>query len=93
MSFIYCNLSIKYFFKVLGITFCEKSNLTIRYVKKCPTDSTSLKIAAEKLNCESIEQNCSRAGQYLFQYHCVINAWRKATLEVCALNRTIIGKE
>eukprot|EP00105_Crassostrea_gigas_P036662 XP_019920810.1 PREDICTED: uncharacterized protein LOC105323881 [Crassostrea gigas] len=42
------------------------------------------------MNCESIEQRCSDE-QHRFQYHCVINAWRNATLEVCALNRTIIG--
>lgn len=28
----------------------------------------------------------------MFQYHCVINVWRNATLKVCALNRTILGK-
>eukprot|EP00105_Crassostrea_gigas_P035145 XP_019919293.1 PREDICTED: uncharacterized protein LOC105319322 isoform X2 [Crassostrea gigas] len=77
--------------KILAITLCEKSNLTVRYVEKCPTDFTSWKIAAEKMNCESIEQKCSQTGRYRFQYHCVINAWRNATLEVCALNRTIIG--
>lgn len=77
--------------KVLALTFCEKSILTVRYVEKCPTDSTSWKIAAEKMNCESIEQNCSQTGRDHFQYHCVINAWMNATLEVCALNRTIIG--
>lgn len=77
--------------KVLALTFCEKSILTVRYVEKCPTNSTSWEIAAEKLNCKSIEQNCSRTGRDQFQYHCVINAWMNATLEVCALNRTIIG--
>ncbi|XP_065927664.1 uncharacterized protein [Magallana gigas] len=68
--------------------------MTIKYVEKCPTDAKSWKIAAEKMNCESIEQRCSdsfNTGRHQFQYHCVINAWRNATLEVCALNRTIFG--
>uniref|UniRef100_A0A8W8JEV3 Uncharacterized protein n=1 Tax=Magallana gigas TaxID=29159 RepID=A0A8W8JEV3_MAGGI len=46
------------------------------------------------MNCESIEQHCSdsfNTGRHQFQYHCVINAWRNATLEVCALHRTIFG--
>lgn len=68
--------------------------MTVRYVEQCPTDSMSWKIAAEKMNCESVEQRCSdsfNTGRHQFQYHCVINAWRNATLEVCALNRTIFG--
>lgn len=80
--------------KVNAITFCEKSTMTIKYVEKCPTDAKSWKIAAEKMNCESIEHHCSdsfNTGRHQFQYHCVINAWRNATLEVCAPNRTILG--
>lgn len=80
--------------EVHAITFCEKSTMTIKYVEKCPTDANSWKIAAEKMNCESIEQHCSdsfNTGRHQFQYHCVINAWRNATLEVCAPNRTILG--
>uniref|UniRef100_A0A8W8JF10 Uncharacterized protein n=1 Tax=Magallana gigas TaxID=29159 RepID=A0A8W8JF10_MAGGI len=76
--------------EVSAILFCEKSALTVRYVENCPTDSSSWKNAAKKMNCESIEQRCSDE-HHRFQYHCVINAWRNATLEVCALNRTIIG--
>lgn len=79
--------------EVHAITFCEKSTMTIKYVEKCPSDAESWKIATEKMNCESIEQRCSDSvnGRHQFQYHCVINAWRNATLEVCALNRTIFG--
>eukprot|EP00105_Crassostrea_gigas_P002560 XP_011415128.1 PREDICTED: uncharacterized protein LOC105319324 [Crassostrea gigas] len=68
--------------------------MTIKYVGKCPTDAKSWKIAADKMNFESIEQHCSdsfNTGRHQFQYHCVINAWWNATLEVCALNRTIFG--
>nr|XP_034330984.1 uncharacterized protein LOC109618301 isoform X1 [Crassostrea gigas] len=88
-------LSLMYIYsEIHAITFCEKSTMTIKYVEKCPTDAQSWKIAAKKMNCESIEQDCSDSfniGRHQFQYHCVINAWRNATLEVCALNRTIFG--
>lgn len=80
--------------EVYAITFCEKSAITVRYVDHCPTDFRSWGIAAKKMNCESIEQHCSdsfKTGRHQFQYHCVINAWMNATLEVCALNRTIFG--
>lgn len=70
---------------------------TIRYVPQCPTNTKEWNVAARRKNCESIQQNCSKTiasnnQRYVFQYHCVINVWRNATLEVCALNRTILGK-
>lgn len=43
------------------------------------------------MNCETIKQNCSSSKQHQFQYHCVINGFGNALLEVCALNRTIFG--
>lgn len=76
--------------EVSSFTFCEKSAATTRYVNQCPTDKESWKIATKDMNCESINQNCS-SGRHHFQYHCVINAWMNATLEVCAPNRTIFG--
>ncbi|XP_052709506.1 uncharacterized protein LOC128184182 [Crassostrea angulata] len=82
------------FKKVSAITFCEQSAMTVRYVEECPTHFRSWEIAAKKMNCESIEERCSdsfNTRRHQFQYHCVINAWRNATLEVCALNRTIFG--
>lgn len=76
--------------EVSSFTFCEKSAATTRYVNRCPTDLETWKIAAKNMNCESIKQNCS-SGRHHFQYHCVINEWINATLEVCAPNRTIFG--
>lgn len=84
-------MSVMYIFtEVSSFTFCEESAATMRYVNRCPTDSESWKIAAKNMNCESIKQNCSSVRHH-FQYHCVINAWMNATLEVCAPNRTIFG--
>lgn len=80
--------------KVSAITFCEESAMTIRYVERCPVDLKSWERAAKDMDCESIHHNCSHnlsKGDHRFQYHCVINNWINATLEVCALNRTIFG--
>lgn len=80
--------------KVSAITFCEESAMTVRYVERCPEDLNSWEKAARDMNCESIDHNCTHnlsKGDHRFQYHCVINTWINATLEVCALNRTIFG--
>ncbi|XP_062620691.1 uncharacterized protein LOC134282304 [Saccostrea cucullata] len=84
--------------KVSTFGTCEISILTMRFVEKCPADEVSWKKAAERLNCASVTQSCAESLEppfnsrnYIFQYHCVINAWRNATIEVCALNRTILG--
>lgn len=93
---IYIFLSSLVDFKVSAFTFCEVSVDTIKYVPQCPTNTKEWNVAARRKNCESIQQNCSKTiasnnQRYVFQYHCVINVWRNATLEVCALNRTILG--
>lgn len=78
--------------EVLALTFCRESASTVRYVDSCPVDLESWEKAAERMNCGSIKHNCSNnlsKGNHRFQYHCVINAWMNATLEVCAPNRTI----
>lgn len=72
-----------------SFTFCKESATKIRYVKECPKDTKSWDIAAKNMNCEAIKQNCSSSQQHQFQYHCVINEFENALLEVCALNRTI----
>lgn len=81
--------------KVSAIIFCEESAMTVRYVERCPEDLKSWENAAKNMNCESIRHNCSLTllskGQHHFQYHCVINTFINATLEVCAFNRFIFG--
>lgn len=76
---------------------CGISVSTVNYVKQCPTDAISWKMAAKRMNCESISHNCLPTRRLNtkpaeFQFHCLINAWINATLEVCAFNCTIIGK-
>lgn len=84
--------------KVTTFGKCEISILTMRFVEKCPEDKESWTRAAERFNCGSISQSCAESlkpslmnQNYIFQYHCVINSYRNATMEVCALNRTILG--
>lgn len=82
--------------EVSTFTQCEYSLLKVNYVRDCPTDVVSWNEAAERMDCQSIKQNCSNSSglnsqRYVFQYHCVVNGWLNSTLEVCAFNRTILG--
>ncbi|XP_062618426.1 uncharacterized protein LOC134280013 [Saccostrea cucullata] len=63
---------------------CPASTPTITYVSFCPTSQEEWEKAAERKNCESIAaiQNCTDRSK--FQYHCLMNHWKNATLEVCA---------
>lgn len=103
-SIVYYNYSliitIKYYqflitfqVHVSAYTQCEYSLLKVNYVRDCPTDAVSWNKAAERMDCQSIKQNCSGLNpqQHVFQYHCVVNGWMNATLEVCAFNRSILG--
>lgn len=83
-----------HFKEVSTFTQCEYSLQKVNHVRYCPTDVVSWNKAAERMDCQSIEQNCSsglNSQRYVFQYHCVVNGWLNSTLEVCAFNRTIFG--
>lgn len=71
--------------------YCPKAVSSIKYVVSCPTSKTEWDTAASKKNCSRLasHQNCSSVEQ--FKYHCVINGFRNATLEVCAPSRIIFG--
>lgn len=66
---------------------------TKKIVDSCPTDDREKDKFAEKKQCERYarENNCT-ADPSEFQYHCVINTHRNATIEVCALKKIINGK-
>lgn len=91
------NLVLFYTWKeIAAFTPCQESMLTVRYVTSCPTDEVSWNERAGKMNCESITQNCAMTlgldtQNHRFQYHCLINSNRNATVEVCALSRYILG--
>lgn len=60
-------------------------------VTSCPKSKEEWDIAARKKNCSKIatQQTCAAAEK--FKYHCVINGYRNALLEVCAPERLILG--
>ncbi|XP_062574619.1 uncharacterized protein LOC134236447 [Saccostrea cucullata] len=68
---------------------CEKSIPTVAYVKTCPRTEAEWNAEAERKQCHVVKQNCT--PQNNFQYHCLINAFANATVEVCAPARNIIG--
>ncbi|XP_062577067.1 histone-lysine N-methyltransferase, H3 lysine-79 specific-like isoform X2 [Saccostrea cucullata] len=65
---------------------CNLSTSTVEIVEQCPADEKSYKEAESRKNCSSISHPCVS-----FDYHCVMNAWRNATVEVCAPSLFIIG--
>lgn len=82
--------------EVSAFTGCKKSILTVRHVTSCPKDAKLWREAAKKLNCDSVTQNCAMSlglntQNHRFQYHCLMNSHRNETVEVCALNRLILG--
>ena len=70
---------------------CESSRSTLEYVDQCPKTKSEWDKAAAKKDCMSIRQNCSSSGEFVF--HCLINPWENATVEVCALRVNIIGND
>lgn len=68
---------------------CDASRGTVKYVDKCPRNESEWLESARNKNCSGINQNCSSKE---FVYHCLINQWENATVEVCALRVNIIGK-
>ncbi|XP_062568028.1 uncharacterized protein LOC134230280 [Saccostrea cucullata] len=69
---------------------CPKSTETIKYVPSCPTTEDAWKEREEQKRCEDVEQDC--VSRERFVYHCAVNEWRNATLEVCAPLRIIFGR-
>ncbi|XP_061168339.1 uncharacterized protein LOC133177297 [Saccostrea echinata] len=61
---------------------CPMATTTIKYVPHCPMNKADWETAATKKNCSNMKQNCVRKED--FQYHCVVNSWINATMEVCS---------
>lgn len=70
---------------------CEASRATLEYVNRCPKDETEWKKAASEKDCSAVRQNCTSSDNFV--YHCLINAWENATVEVCATRVHIIGND
>eukprot|EP00105_Crassostrea_gigas_P009890 XP_011424996.1 PREDICTED: uncharacterized protein LOC105326565 [Crassostrea gigas] len=56
----------------------------VKEVKQCPYTKNGWIKAAEKKNCTGYQ------GNKTYVYHCVINEWANATVEVCAKKKLII---
>lgn len=65
---------------------CPESKSSAVSVESCPRTVDEWREARNKKNCKQIAHSCAS-----FEYHCVINAWKNGTVEVCAPNQLIIG--
>ncbi|XP_048767735.2 uncharacterized protein LOC125674588 isoform X2 [Ostrea edulis] len=61
---------------------CHASAATVQYVKSCPVNETEYNDRAKRKGCLFIGQDCTTADA--FRYHCVLNSYGNASLEVCA---------
>lgn len=72
---------------------CPEAVRSIQLVESCPSSKEEWEDAASIKDCSKSagRQNCTTADTFL--YHCVINAYINETLEVCAPQRIIFGKD
>lgn len=71
--------------------YCKEAVESVKTVSSCPTTKEQWEKAASRKNCweKALKQTCS--APQMFVYHCVINGYGNATLEVCAPKRLILG--
>lgn len=74
-----------------GSEYCSWSNQTLSFVTSCPETKTGVAKRAALKNCESLAfiQNCTEPTKY--KYHCVMNEFQNALVEVCAPSSYILG--
>lgn len=72
-------------------THCKEAVESVETVSSCPTSKEQWDKASSRKKCweRALKQSCSRPGKFV--YHCVINGYGNATLEVCAPERLILG--
>lgn len=72
------------FLKVSGDRECSWSRDTVQLVDSCPFNSITYEQRRKDKNCEAIakRQNCTTPSKFL--YHCLINEYGNALIEVCA---------
>ncbi|XP_062617411.1 uncharacterized protein LOC134279076 isoform X2 [Saccostrea cucullata] len=61
---------------------CSVSSATVQFVTSCPSTVQDYKKRSEAKGCHYIGQDCTSPDQ--FNYHCVLNSYGNASLEVCA---------
>ncbi|XP_062608101.1 uncharacterized protein LOC134269947 [Saccostrea cucullata] len=63
-------------------TNCSASISTMTVVNKCPRTEIEWKEREEAKRCQTVTQECT--SETKFKYHCLLNEWGNATVEVCA---------
>lgn len=91
---IYTYLPLVFLLKqgcISALRYCPEAVASVEVVTHCPTSKQEQNIAANRKNCSKLatSQNCTSFEDFV--YHCTINSYRNATLEVCAPTRTILG--
>lgn len=71
--------------------YCQEAVKSITKVDICPTSKEELDKAASEKNCTVIAEMQTCTNTELFVYHCVIDRFRKETLELCAPKTSIRG--
>ncbi|XP_061169348.1 uncharacterized protein LOC133178639 [Saccostrea echinata] len=66
---------------------CVKPSSTVRYVSTCPITAVEWQISSLRKNCSQYSEKCQ------YEYHCLINPFLNATLEVCAQRVNIIERK
>lgn len=71
--------------------YCKEAVESVKTVSSCPNTKEQWEKAASRKNCweKALKQTCSTPEKFV--YHCVINGYGNATLEVCAPKRLILG--
>ncbi|XP_056014796.1 uncharacterized protein LOC125675832 isoform X5 [Ostrea edulis] len=70
---------------------CSPSRQTVRETMSCPRNKEEWTMRAKKMKCHDHPQNCTSTDN--FKYHCVLNVWGNATIELCAEERVIVGRK
>lgn len=64
----------------------------VKVVPSCPRSKQEWDIAASNKNCNQLAtHSLCMARNKPYVYHCVINGFRNATLEVCSPRKVIFG--
>lgn len=71
---------------------CEASAKTVKKIDKCPENEEGWQKAAARMNCSMYAHQCDKPDKFV--YHCAVNPYINETLEVCAIQKTIVrGKK
>lgn len=73
------------------LTLCKKYVANLKVVPSCPKSKEEWDTAARKKNCTKRAAELTCAASEKFKYHCVLNGYRNALVEVCAPERLILG--